>query len=53
MNPDVPDRERTPAPRRRWRPLGEPERRTSELGLAYAMSAAGPSYEMQFQWSGH
>jgi hypothetical protein len=53
MNPDTPDRERTPVPRRRWKPLNEPERRTSEQDMAFAASVAGPSYEMQFQWSGH
>lgn len=53
MNPDVPDREPAPVPKRRWRPLNEPERRTSELDMAYAMSATGPSYDMQLQWSGH
>ncbi|MDW5561614.1 MAG: hypothetical protein SA339_00180 [Methanomassiliicoccus sp.] len=53
MNPDVPDNERSPAPKRKWRPLNEPERRTSELDLTFARSADGPSYEMQFQWSGH
>jgi hypothetical protein len=53
MNPEVPERERTPVPKRRWKPLNEPERRTSELDLAFAMSVAGPSYDMQSHWSGH
>lgn len=53
MNPDVPERERSPVPKRRWKPLNEPNKRTSELDVAFASSAAGPNYEMQFQWSGH
>jgi hypothetical protein len=53
MNPEIPDRERAPVPKRRWKPLNEPDRRIDEMGLAFAMSVAGPSYEMQVQWSGH
>lgn len=53
MNPDVPERERNPVPKRRWKPLNEPDRRTSEPGLACAESVAGQPYDMQFQWSGH
>ena len=28
MNPDVPERERSPTPKRRWKPLGESEKRS-------------------------
>lgn len=53
MNPDVPERERAPVPKRRWKPLNESDRRITEPGLAFAPSVADPACEMQFQWSGH
>jgi hypothetical protein len=53
MSPEAPGKERAPVPKRRWKPLNEPDRRISEPGLAFDANVAGQSYEMQFQWSGH
>jgi len=53
MNPEVPEKERSPVPRRRWRPLDEPDRRMSEPSLRYAASVAGPELETQMGWSAH
>jgi hypothetical protein len=50
MNPEVPERERTPVPRRRWKPLDEPDRRMNEPALGYAPSVFEPAFEMQVGW---
>lgn len=52
MNPDVPERERTPVPKRRWKPLEEPDRRSMNVYLAdapewHAAEVPCPS------WGGH
>ncbi len=53
MNPEVPERERTPVPRRRWKPLDEPDRRVNELALEHATSVAEPAFETQVGWGAH
>lgn len=54
MNPDVPERERTPVPKRRWRPLDGPER-NAHTWTAHSVYASG--YEMHPEtwdvWSAH
>jgi hypothetical protein len=35
-------------PRRRWKPLDEPERRMSELDMRYAASVPGAEFGAQF-----
>jgi hypothetical protein len=53
MNPEVPDRERTPAPRHRWRPLDELDRRMSPgLSLEADVGSMPSSFEMPAVWSG-
>jgi len=49
MNPEFPDKERSPVPKRRWRPLDQPDRRTMELPLAEATLAEAAV----LPWSGH
>ena len=54
MNPDVPEKERSPVPKRRWKPLDEPDKRTiREPTLEYVPSMPGPAYETSTAWSGH
>lgn len=53
MNPEVPERERPPVPRRRWKPLDEPDRRMNEPALEYAPSVSEPALEMQVVWGAH
>jgi hypothetical protein len=53
MNPDVPERERTPVPKRRWRPLDEPDRRSMQYQLQADVGTAMPSFDTQVAWSGH
>jgi hypothetical protein len=48
MNPEAPERERSPVPRRRWKPLDEPERRMSEPDMRYAASVPGAEFGAQF-----
>jgi hypothetical protein len=50
MNPEVPERERTPVPRRRWKPLDTPDRRMNEPALEHAAGVAEPAFEMQVGW---
>jgi len=53
MNPDVPERERSPVPKRRWKPLDEPDKRTiREPSLEFAMDLSGPLFEMPTAWNG-
>lgn len=37
MNPDVPDRERKPTPKRRWRPLDDTERKNGNRSMTGSM----------------
>jgi hypothetical protein len=40
MNPGITEDERGPVPRRRWRPLNEPDRRMSPSGTSAYINAA-------------
>jgi hypothetical protein len=53
MNPEAPEKERSPVPRRRWKPLDEPERRMSEPDMRYAASVPEAEFGMQFGMGGH
>ncbi|MBI0584833.1 MAG: hypothetical protein ISF22_11500 [Methanomassiliicoccus sp.] len=54
MTPEIPDKERTPAPRRRWKPMNEPERRISDgPRMANHTAMDDPHCEMRAPWSGH
>ena len=54
MNPEVPERERSPVPKRRWKPLDESdERKMQEPTLGYVADVPGASFELQATWSGH
>lgn len=50
MNPETPEHERSPVPKRRWKPLDEPERKMSEPEMRYAASVEvmelGPQFDM-------
>ena len=53
MNPEVPEREPSPVPRRRWKPLDEPDRRMDQPGMSYQMSVPGTEFAMEFGAGAH
>jgi hypothetical protein len=53
MNPDIPEKERSPTPKRRWKPLGESEKRSMPgPSQGHFDVPSGPGLEPSNAWDG-